>query len=229
MVSVEISFVEPPISDDEDKLPDTPRTVRLPKVCMRCGQRATVFKAKTFAYYPGWGNTLIQALSPLVVVASSVAPNKTRWITLEVPLCDDHKNHLLWPLIVFSSLLALIAAGMNLMILVRFMGVNRPMASVLMLGLIFLFLAWYVMARTVLIFTVRARKITDRTITLTGVSRDFKVAYEEARSRIAPDLDRKARERWHEGRRDTRRDDERYSEDEPEPRRRSERFQEEED
>src|SRR5262245_28530139 len=66
----------------------------LPRVCMRCGAPATLFKTKNFSWYPSWVYILLLAgLLPFAIVAL-IMQKKMR---VSAPLCDQHKHHWVWP------------------------------------------------------------------------------------------------------------------------------------
>src|SRR5258708_594970 len=55
----------------------------LPRVCMRCGARASTWKTKQFTWYPMWSRFMGGLLMLLFA----------KKMTVRVPLCDNHKWH----------------------------------------------------------------------------------------------------------------------------------------
>jgi hypothetical protein len=199
----------------------------LPDLCMKCGERATAYWWKTFSWYPGWVVLLILVgVLPFIIVALIL----TKRMRVEVRFCDAHKNH--WQkrnLIVFGSLFALIALGVFSLVLFNALG-EKDLMGRTCIGLFFLSVAWLITSLFVLASAIRPAVITERHITLVGVSRVFADAYyEEDQRTFARDVERTVRERWRQDHGRPRLDDDRYREDDPETRRRSERFREEED
>jgi hypothetical protein len=148
----------------------------LPRVCMRCGARATSFKRKKFQWYPPWA-LLFGIFGPMLFSKTLVIP---------VPLCPRHKWH--WTgraaLVGFSlpaiPLFFLAAAVPAAMLDARPAFVFVPTLVV--------FVAWCVMAVVLLGTVIRPAEITDKSITLKGVSGGFIAALEEDR-RGHPDED----------------------------------------
>src|SRR3954465_15769001 len=89
----------------------------LPGVCMRGGFPATIYKHKTFSWFPSWIYVLLLlGLLPFAVVALVL----TRRKRLAVPLCDAHRHHWLWPqLLLFGSFAALLILGFGALLLME--------------------------------------------------------------------------------------------------------------
>ena len=135
----------------------------LPKICMRCGAPATVYKRNKFRYRPLWAWFLLGwILADLVSSEMSVT----------VPLCNKHKWH-------WTGRAALVGFSLPLVPIFFLAGAfvaSQYNASALWVvvptGV--LFLAWVVMAVVLLKVTIiRATEITDNSITLTAVSEEF--------------------------------------------------------
>ena len=194
----------------------------LPDVCMRCGAPAAVYKDKSFSWFPGWIYILILA-GLLVFLILAVVLTKYRRVC--VPLCERHKNHWLnRQLGLLLSFLGLLALGG---LTVFFIADSRPgsdgetIGQVLCVGSLVSLLGWLVLAAVLQTTAIRPVEITERRITLTGVSREFVDAYEDLLESEEEWLDRAACERWERRRR--------YREDDPPERRRYRRGEDEED
>ena len=177
----------------------------LPELCMKCGEPASVYKKRNFSWYPPWvAVLLLGGLIPFAIVAL-ILTKKSR---VEVPLCEQHKNHwLIRQLIVIGSLIAVllfgIAATIGAAILSDQTG-NDVAMPIVCVGGVFLFLGWVIVAIIAQNSSIRPREITEESITLTGVSDLFVEAYEAERPRSRRNLDELARERWHDSERRSR-------------------------
>jgi hypothetical protein len=203
----------------------------LPDVCMKCGAPATVRKAKTFSWHPGWVYVLLLlGLLPFVIVALVMTKRRT----VRAPLCDAHRNHWLWrTLVILGSFFGLFAVAFVVFIASVQpdpRGAQTDFTGWACLGCVLALFVWVILAAVLSMTAVRAAEITDRSITLVGVSREFADAYyQEDQRTFARDVERTVRERWRQDHGRPRPDDDRYREDDPETRRRREQFREEED
>jgi hypothetical protein len=143
----------------------------LPKVCMRCGARATTYKRNRFKWHPPWAFLVLGAIGVMIF---------TKTLTVPVPLCSKHKWH--WsgraavvgftlPLIPICFLAwAIVASQFNASGAVVFIPTGLTL------------LAWVIMAFVLLSLTgIRPTEITDRSITLRGLSDEFIQALEQER------------------------------------------------
>jgi hypothetical protein len=155
----------------------------LPRICIRCGAPADTFKPKRFNWLPPWVYVLILFPLPFLIVALIV----TKRMRVRAPLCEAHIYHWTWRslftlgglaiLVVFS--IAAIVLETNLERQARFQHLSGlACVSVVVCGL-----AWLVAAAIIQSTAVRPSEITDRTITLTGVSREFAEALRQRRRR----------------------------------------------
>ncbi len=165
----------------------------LAPVCMRCGAPSTAIRAKTFQWHPSWIALLLLAgLLPYVVVALVL----TKRMRVEAPLCDAHKNHWLWRnVIVFGSLLLLGAAFVGGLIVLSALadqrgGQDDPFGY-FCVGMAVLGVVWLIVAVVAQQTAIRTTEITDDTITLAGVSPDFRHALKEMESDEEEDLPRR--------------------------------------
>ena len=174
--------------------------LELPEVCMQCGAPATLRKSKTFSWFPQWVWVLLFVCN--VVIFAIVAMIMTKRRSVQVPLCEEHKNHWVWrQLVVVGSLLGLLAVGVASVAVLDNEGGNDPFGGILCAGSLILLVAWVIMAVIVQSTSIRAKEITDRGIVLSGVSPEFIKAYEEE-WHVSPErLDDLARQRWNQGRR----------------------------
>lgn len=147
-----------------------------PMLCMRCGAKATHCKKHQFIWAPphlrmmGWIGWLF-----------------SKYMTVNVPLCDQHKLHFWKPLIVFGIGFATIVLLMILIIPVSILGAASlgpagGFAGVAIFALIFVaFIGMFAALIWAAFTTLRALEITDRDITLTGVSETYARAFETQR------------------------------------------------
>jgi hypothetical protein len=172
------------------------KVVELPGVCMQCGAPSTLLKTKTFSWFPPWVWILLFVCN--VLIFAIVAAIMTKRRTVDVPLCEEHKNHWLWrQLLVIGSLLGVLAIGVvAVMVNSDNGGGDNALAGFLCVGSLILLVVWVILAVIVQASSIRPKEITDHGITLTGVSTAFVEAYKEE-WHVAPErLDELARERW---------------------------------
>jgi hypothetical protein len=177
---------------------------RLPDLCMRCGAEGTFARTKTFSWFPQWVYILILGgLLPFAIVALVL----TKRMRVEVPLCPDHQRHWMWRnLLVIAGLIGLILLGIGAAVLIMELE-RRPgfrniggwvCGAVALLGLI-----WLIVAAVLGTTAIRPSEITDRDITLIGVSEEFAEAYREEREarrrrRSRYEYEEPPRRRYHE-------------------------------
>jgi hypothetical protein len=170
-----------------DRLRRTVRLFRqellvLPPVCMRCGERATGWKEKTYSERKGPG---LNAPSSLVGLAS-LAVVGVGWISfrskradqrLRAPLCDRHHAHwLLRGLAGVAAFFALPALGVVLLIALPKESTGWGCLATF-LGLLLGFTIAVVLHET----SIRAVEVTEGSLTLKGVSPLFAQAVEHQR------------------------------------------------
>lgn len=154
---------------------------RSPRLCMRCGEKATTTREKVLSWKPSWVVVLIfLGLLPYLIAAAL----STKKMRLVAPLCDRHANH--W------SLRTLIAGGgfLALMALV-FITINAgpgkytdSLWAVLLVG----FLVWLFGIVGLNHTAIRPVDITERDMTVTGVSPAFAEAVCHWRKDHPPEL-----------------------------------------
>jgi hypothetical protein len=198
----------------------------LPRVCMKCGAEATTVRKKQFSWYPPWVSILILAgFWPYLIVVMIL----TKRQSVEVPFCDQHKNHWL-----IRTVIGLLSFGVLLGI--GFVGFivasanapnnnqNDDMFGFVCGGWFVLLLVWIVAYAIINSLTsIRVTKITDREITLTNVSPEFVRVLQEEEDEYERDLARDVGDRWRDSpRRAHRPDDDRIERgDRRPPRKRS--------
>jgi len=168
----------------------------LPAVCLRCGAPASVLKRKTFSWFPGWIYVLlVTGLLPFAIVAIVL----TRRRTVEAPLCEEHKNH--WLIRqggVWGSFLLLLLLGFGSFAALVGTEGRDSVAGFLCFGWLIGLVGWIVLAAVIQATSIRPVKITDTTITLVGVSKEFVEAYQGQLPRLA--VDNVVSERWQQSR-----------------------------
>ncbi|HTU18865.1 MAG TPA: hypothetical protein VMG10_12470 [Gemmataceae bacterium] len=174
--------------------------VDLPEVCMQCGAPAALRKSKTFSWFPPWVYIVLVVCNILIFAIVAMIMTKRR--TVDVPLCEQHKNHWLRrQLLVLGSFLGVLAIGFVAMMVSSDNGGgnDNPLGGIMCVGSVILLVAWVILAVIVQSTSIRPKEITDQGIALQGVSKAFVEAYEEE-WRVAPErLDEVARERWNKG------------------------------
>ena len=170
----------------------------LPELCMRCGEPATTHKSRKFSWYPTWISTLIVVgvfCNAILIVALVLALTMAKRMRIEVPLCDAHKNH--W----FYRGLIILLGFVGLLGILGFViaFADKDFVGILVGALLVGFLAWLITVAICQSTAIRPTEITDRDITLKGVSDKFAEAVlADHRRRRAEDVDldyRPSRER----------------------------------
>jgi hypothetical protein len=142
----------------------------LPRVCMRCGARARHWKTKKFSWYPPWAFIVLGLIGAMMFMKT---------ITMDVPLCERHKWH-------WGGRTAIIVLGLVGIIFLMFAGIAaadvvRIDPPVVFIPIAMLFLAWLIATVVLSAGTIRPTEITDKSVTLRGVSEEFVEAVREAR------------------------------------------------
>lgn len=176
---------------DEEELPD---------VCMKCGAPAEVHKDHLFRWHPGWVFVLILVH---ILVYAIVALALTKKRRVRVPLCRAHRHHWLWrQVVIFAGFALFVLLGVGAIVAMTDSAPGRnndAFTGLLCGGSLVILLAWLVVVAVLQSTTIRPREITDRSITLVGVSKEFVHSYEEHQD-VAGRIDELARERWGRGR-----------------------------
>jgi hypothetical protein len=133
----------------------------LPRLCMRCGVRATTYKTKKFQWCPP-GAAMLGLIGTLVFM---------KRMTVDVPLCDRHKWH--WGVRTAVALLGLAAIVLLVIVAAAVASEDSSLAPFVFLPLLVLFLAWIIALIVMAVTTIRPTEITDRSITLRGVCAEF--------------------------------------------------------
>jgi hypothetical protein len=142
----------------------------LPRVCMRCGARAVTRKAKRFTWSPPWAFFILGALGAAIFAKSA---------NVDVPLCDRHRWHFGGRLVViFLGFVAVVALGVGVAIAAD---AHLVEAEFLVVPLLVFIVAYLVALVVISLTTIRPKEITDKSVTLTGVSEDFIEALNEQR------------------------------------------------
>jgi hypothetical protein len=197
----------------------------LPAVCMRCGAAATAHKIKRFSWYPPWVNLLILVAWPACLIVALILTKRMR---VSVPLCDRHRNHWLIRLLFASIGFAVIALTLiSGLVLAGVLHAQRnsgtsgdSIMTVTLVGTSVLFLGWLIGIIILQSTAIRPAEITDRSITLAGVSPAFVDALDSNYSRRDEDEDEDEDENEYDRERPRRRRSE-HLQDPDVPRRRS--------
>jgi hypothetical protein len=147
-----------------------------PPVCIRCGAPSVVCKDHRFQWSPPWVYILLfLGVLPYAIAASATMKR----MTVPVPLCERHKWH-------WGGRTAVVLLGLLAFILIMIAGIalgseNKLNPGVIFVPIVFLFFAWIISAVVLATTTIRPREITDKSITLSGVSPEYITALNEAR------------------------------------------------
>jgi hypothetical protein len=168
----------------------------LPRVCMRCGAPAQFTVSKRFSWHPPWVIALVLiGLLPYAIVAIIL----TKRMRVQAPLCDRHRGHWLRRSVFsWGGLLLLIALGIGAIILLAAADQRpRPRAGAAAPelgglacgGVVVLGVIWAVGLAIAQLTAIRPTEITDRDISLAGVSGTFMDALDEDREARAGEDD----------------------------------------
>ena len=159
---------------------------RLPMVCMRCGEPATVVKTKKLSYYPRWLILLVLVGLPGLVLLVVLALVLRRRATLQTPLCDRHKNHWTTRLAIgWAAAAVVIVTAIAFVVAIIMLDKAGPrnadiFGPFLCLGAMFVFIGLLVLLAILHNTSIRPDEITYTHILLNGVSDAFVTAVEEA-------------------------------------------------
>jgi hypothetical protein len=176
------------------------RVLDLPPRCMRCAAPSTTIRSRKFSWHPQWVTVLLfVGLLPYVIVALIL----TKKARVEVPLCDRHKHHWLWRLLFLAGVPVVLVVGTFLLwlLLSNLGGQIRDSASFVWVICASLFILWLIAAAIMESLSIRPEEITDTTISLSGVAKAFRDAYEDELTASENDLDENVREHWRDRRR----------------------------
>ncbi len=148
--------------------------LKLPPVCMVCGEASTVVQTKSMAWHPPWV-FLFNLLTPLVYLM--VANGFQKQVRLEAPLCAKHKYHWYARILIlnwsFVGIGFLMCSGfMEIGTKVNFQQ-NPNYVVWFGLALIILLIFWIILRVVLSSKTIGPQEITDQYINLTGVSPRF--------------------------------------------------------
>jgi hypothetical protein len=149
---------------------------RLPRICMRCGAEADAERRRDLTWYPPWVNLLVLIG---VLPAAIVAMILTKRMTVYAPVCANHKNHwLVRSLIIYGGLVGIILLALGAVFVLAMAdqggGRGQPvLTGIVCGGSVLLLIVWLVVVAIAQSTAIRPKEITDKTITLTGVSEEF--------------------------------------------------------
>jgi rRNA maturation protein Nop10 len=161
----------------------------LPKVCMRCGAPAAVILPRKLSWHPEWIGLLmlfVFCFLPIALVGIILAFALTKRMKVPIPLCQAHRRHWVWKNVVgiVGLVLLLTVGGIGLIVLGQ---TNMPrdtadrLGGILCGGTFFGFFLWLIALIILEGRAIKAAEITDRGITLRGVSPVFLQALWEHR------------------------------------------------
>lgn len=169
-----------------------------PEVCLKCGRPAGHLVKTTLAWMPPWVYLTILIHFLLFLIVASIM-RKT--VKARLPMCHEHRNHWFWrPVIIVGSIPVIVAGLVGLGLAARSMPGNQG-ETLLLVSIFGSILLWIAAAVALSLTAIRATKIDERGIRLTGVSEEFVNAYEghvrQYRPQV-PDLDEQIARRWNE-------------------------------
>lgn len=154
----------------------------LPPVCMVCGAEATTTSRQTFRWHPPWVIVLIIAG---LLIWAIVAIILTKTMTVQAPVCDEHKGH--WfkrKLIGWLAVLLGLAALFGGIVVMASVGNDpryRDLAALGPLGGAVSMLLGLIVAVVAFRSAIRPLEISNDDIRLTGVHAEFIEAVREDR------------------------------------------------
>jgi hypothetical protein len=178
---------------------------------MRCGAPATNSLVSTFRWHPQWISYIlvITVLAGLIflIVALILAAVLSKTLRVEMPLCDRHRHPWRWQRIALYGgllmLIGLIAATVGVFVLSKPNDALGVIGTVLFAATLLYFPVWLIVAAVVGHNTIHAAGITDSSIKLVSVSREFadavmdeeEDAYRERRIRRRERAERQPKQR----------------------------------
>jgi len=148
----------------------------LPRMCARCGAEPDLERERRFAWNPGWAHLFI-LLGLLPWLIALLITRKSRRVTL--PLCHGHRNHWMHrQLYVWLGLLFWAVFAITL--LIEWDDLPKDAASACLGFLIFGGLIWLFVGLFYANSAIKASRITDRWIELSGVNKGFAQEWDES-------------------------------------------------
>jgi uncharacterized protein YacL len=164
----------------------------LPRVCMVCGADADRTQREKFSWVPQWVVILILA-GPLVWAIVAAVLRKS--MAVDCPVCEKHVRHWFWRKAVLVLGLLGTIAGVLVGILLVSNPETKQIAGYVLVSSFVFFLLVLVVAAVYSTTGIRPVEITDKTITLTSVHREFVDALEDDRARDEEEAEREYQER----------------------------------
>jgi hypothetical protein len=173
----------------------------LPDVCIQCGAPAEGRKGKRYSWYPPALNLLILAGVIGWIILAILVNVLTKRRSVNRPLCAVHINQWPWRTLTalggFALLVLTGLAAFFVMVSDDRRGGSNPLGGYLCIGAFVVLIVWLVVVAVIQSTAIRPTVITDGSITLVNVSKEFALAYEDEmeqapRSRI----DDEVRDRW---------------------------------
>jgi len=141
------------------------RRDKVPSVCIKCGEPATVFKPHTFTWHPEWATILLVVSLCLgvgvLVVATLIALTitKRRWV--KVPFCDRHQHYwLIRSTFVYGGLATVLLIGVLATVMV--LQSREPDWPLFLCTVGAVFLVWLVIAALLQAHSIQALEMWRR-------------------------------------------------------------------
>jgi hypothetical protein len=157
----------------------------MPTVCAKCGADAVVSPDKRFAWSPPWLGVLVLLGLLGIVLYVVLALSLTKRMTVPIPFCERHRDYwrnrrfFIWGGLAVVVLFGIAAIALGVVLDDR--QITDSAILVAVLSTVGLFLVWLISAAIVQSASIRTNEITDRAITITGLSGEFVDAVREAR------------------------------------------------
>jgi hypothetical protein len=146
---------------------------RLPRVCAKCGAKATDVREEEFTWTPQWAQfSIFLGLLPLYILVKLTQ----RRVKVPLPLCSLHRNEK------WSIAQWVVVVGVAVVVLVMGVGLyimtygDKELGENLACGAVATAMLLAILGFFVCKTSFRATHIGDATITLDGVSEEFKKA-----------------------------------------------------
>ncbi len=186
----------------------------LPPVCAVCGREAVARPEKKFSWHPSWVLVFILIGGVLLYVILAVV--LTKRLTVPLPLCQRHRNY--WrnrTIFVyggFFGIVLLAVLGIIAGVTLENGGLDGIVVFVI-LGVGLTFLVWLIAAAILQTTSIRPNEITERSITLVGLSVEFVDAVRDDRDAAAEEEEEWRRKKYARDDDDLPRRDKRTTED----------------
>ena len=162
---------------------------KLPKVCMKCGEPATVQVRRNFFWFPtGAGFVALAAtlIPPMTLLGPLILLTAMKRMVVYAPMCEKHRYHwhrrFAW-LKVSGGLIALLSLAAMIFFWTQHTtgGPDKELAVSMCFTCVFLLPAWLLLLIVLMVNVIKPKFITKKDINLVKVHPDFVEAINEWR------------------------------------------------